>query len=196
MKNKDNLMKAKILLLFAMAFSAGTANAAWLEVSERVKTSVSIDTETIRRTGNEAKIWTLYNYKAPERLLNGKRFLSTKVLEVVNCREQTSYSASSEDYTGAYGQGDTISSANFIAYQDEVPVVPGSISDDIAKHACGDVMADRDRRDRRDPIDSPDPFALPPLESAAETDYRKGIADELVASLVAFHRWIAFTVLL
>ena len=186
-------MKAKTLLLFAMAFSVGTANAAWLEVSERVKTSVSVDPETIRRTGNEAKIWTLYNYKAPEMLPNGKRFLSTKVLEVFNCRQQTSYSASSEDYTDAYGKGETISSANFIAYQDEVPVVPGSISEDIARHACGGARADHDRRDS---IDSPGPFALAALKAPAETGYRKGIADELIAGLMAFHRWIAFSVLL
>lgn len=192
MKGKNN-MKAKILLLVAFLFSTSAAKAAWVEVSVRAAASVSVDTDTIRRVGDEAKIWTLYNYKAPERLPNGKRILSTKVLEVVNCHGHTSYSATSEDYAEAYGRGDTISSAKFIPFQDERPVVPGTISDEIAKHACG---AGKDHQARRDPVDSHGRVALSTSKFSSGTSYRQGVAGELFASLAAFHRLFAISAIL
>ena len=126
-----------ILLMLLAIVSSGAAAAEWVKVGKSADDGFDYyaDPATIRREGDMANLWVVYDYKTPQPIYE-KRFLSSKLQFEYNCKDKRGRVLSSTVHSENMGNGDTVATVNVPAAEGE-PVSPGSIQEGILKIACG-----------------------------------------------------------
>jgi hypothetical protein len=117
--------------------TAATAAAKWAVVDrspDRGGAVVYGDPVTLQRSGNLARMWTLWDYKTTQ-VVEGKRLLSTKWQDEFDCKAGRMRNISITGFSGNMGKGAVVGYGNS-AFPWE-SVAPGSIKDDLRKFACG-----------------------------------------------------------
>ena len=122
------------LLVLLLAASSG-AWADWIPVGGSDEQTAYINPTTIRRSGDRAKLWGLYDYKSAKAL--GKRhYLSIRAQNEYDCKEERSRSIYSTFNAENMGGGETVYVSDGVP-GNWTPVVPGSVGETLWKIACG-----------------------------------------------------------
>lgn len=81
-------MKKHIVPALMVAMLSGNAMAEWVRVGENNRSIAYADT-AIRRSGNTATYWVLFDYKAvQESARSGRRYLSEKSQREIDCQSE------------------------------------------------------------------------------------------------------------
>ncbi|HEX6825614.1 MAG TPA: surface-adhesin E family protein [Nitrospiraceae bacterium] len=124
------------LLIMFLVLSSGHVYAEWVLVSgdDAAGLAVYVDPATIRRNGNLAKMWQLYDYKTVQTVA-GDSLLSMKRFNEYDCMQERTRMLGYTWFTGNMGNGNVVYSTT--EQQPWEPVVPRSINRSLWKAACG-----------------------------------------------------------
>ena len=127
-------MRVAILTVILVGFF-GSAAAKWVEVAGNESSTVYADSDTIRKTGDTVKIWTLVDYKAVVRIDSSKSYLSQKSQQEYDCKAEQTRMLYFSFHSKNMGNG-------VVLYHDAdpdkwFPVPPGSMEVKVWKFACG-----------------------------------------------------------
>jgi hypothetical protein len=127
------LFKFLVAVIAISSSSIAFAQANWVVVSDTDHMIYHIDTQSIKKSGQFAKVWSLIEYKTPKQ--NGY-FLAKSVLslEEYDCKEDRIRTLSQTQYTGSMGQGDKYSID--LSNEKWGYIAPNTISDSIEKFVC------------------------------------------------------------
>ena len=130
---RKTLFKFLVAVIAISSSSIAFAQANWVVVSDTDRMIYYIDTQSIKKSGQFAKVWSLIEYKTPKQ--NGY-FLAKSVLslEEYDCKEDRIRTLSQTQYTGSMGQGDKYSVD--LSNEKWGYIAPNTISDYIEKLAC------------------------------------------------------------
>jgi hypothetical protein len=123
------------LLITLLALSSGPVYAGWVLTSgdDEAGLAVYVDPATLRRNGNLAKMWQLYDYKTVQTVA-GDSFLSIKRFNEYDCAEERTRMLGYTWFSGNMGNGNVVySTTEQLPWE---PVVPRTINRSLWKVAC------------------------------------------------------------
>ncbi len=127
-------MPKAILILLLAAVSNGAA-AEWVNVStDDSGSTIYADPSTIRKVGNRVKMWVLFDYRKAT-LDAGDKIMSKRKHEEYDCKKKQIRLLYLSKHTGRFTEGKVVY-LNDIPYNKWVPVVPGSVFEDLWRYAC------------------------------------------------------------
>ena len=122
-------------ILFVLLLISTSAWAEWTNIGNTTAIDGYLDASTIRKKGNNVKMWVLYDYKATQKQVAGKPFLSAIGQEEFDCEDEQMRTLAFILYSGNMRNGDIVHS---MSSPDEwSPVPPGSIAKIYLDIACG-----------------------------------------------------------
>ena len=131
-------MKRLIFLSLMMVCSVSWAEWEVCTISDDGMETYYCGKSTIRKNGAISRMWELRNYSSMRTTSSGDRYMSAKVLNVYNCREETKALISFAFYSGAMGEGNVVSSHTKKESEwNWEPIVPGSTGETKWEIACG-----------------------------------------------------------
>jgi hypothetical protein len=120
----------KTLLIVLALLITGTASADWVFVGEGQDATYYIDPDTIRRSGNLRKVWTLYDYK--QRKLGD---LSAKSRREFDCEQERYRLLSVSFHTEKMGRG-AITNTESYASSSWNDIPPKTFDEHFLKAVC------------------------------------------------------------
>ncbi len=127
-------MPKAILILLLAAVSNGAA-AEWVNVStDDSGSTIYADPSTIRKVGNRVKMWVLFDYRKAT-LDAGDKIMSKKKHEEYDCKKKQIRLLYLSKHSGRFTEGKVVY-LNDIPYNKWVPVVPGSVLEELWRYAC------------------------------------------------------------
>ena len=127
-------MPKAILILLLAAVSNGAA-AEWVNVStDDSGSTIYADPSTIRKVGNRVKMWVLFDYRKAT-LDAGDKIMSKRKHEEYDCKKKQIRLLYLSKHSGRFTEGKVVY-LNDIPYNKWVPVVPGSVLEDLWRYAC------------------------------------------------------------
>jgi hypothetical protein len=123
------------VLITLLILGSGAAYAGWVLTSgdDGAGLTVYVDPDSIRRNGNLAKMWQLYDYKSVQTVA-GDSLLSIKRYNEFDCAEERTRMRAYTWFAGNMGTGKVVYSTT--DEQQWEPVVPRSINHTLLKAAC------------------------------------------------------------
>lgn len=79
-------MRSTLAIMF-LAVVAGNATAAWTVINSVDGSTEYVDKDSVRRSANTVKMWTLTDYETPRVMPSGDRYSSTVALREFDCAE-------------------------------------------------------------------------------------------------------------
>jgi hypothetical protein len=133
-RSLTHLLSVCLLLTF-LVLGGGPAYAEWVLTSgdDEVGLKVYVDPESIRRKGNLAKMWQLYDYKTVQTVA-GDSLLSIKRYNEFDCVDARTRMLAYTWFSGNMATGKVVYSAP--DEQQWEPVVPRTINRTLWKVAC------------------------------------------------------------
>ncbi len=127
-------MPKAILILLLASVSNGAA-AEWVNVStDDSGSTIYADPSTIRKVGNRVKMWVLFDYRKAT-LDAGDKIMSKRKHEEYDCKKKQIRLLYLSKHSGRFTEGKVVY-LNDIPYNKWVPVVPGSVFEDLWRYAC------------------------------------------------------------
>lgn len=126
-------MRNSITGIFFAALT-GNAVAGWTVIGENAEIAFYVDSDTIRRSGNTVKMWSLINYSAPQKLGKEKSFMSGVSLSEYDCGERKARVLQSTPFKGKMREGEALFTSNTVG-EWSYPL-PGSVSYAELEIAC------------------------------------------------------------
>lgn len=131
--------KTKLVRLAAALALLGTASfgamAEWKQINQNSKLTTYVDLNTVRRSGNLAKIWSLQDYVSPIAWTSDTSYLSSLLRREFHCSDERGRTLDYIWHTGSMGGGPTVATDSTAGQWSSVP--PGSIEERMFKAACG-----------------------------------------------------------
>lgn len=124
----------KTILMILLAVVSSSAVAEWVKVSSDETITIYKDPATIRKNGNWAKMWYLFDFKTVQ-VDGGNKFRSLKSQSEFDCKEEQVRLLSFSAHSKIMGGGDVVDSKSDHFRWDPVP--PGSVNEVLWKIACG-----------------------------------------------------------
>ena len=128
----------RLVLLTLLTLSSAPAYGEWVEVSVNVETGekVYVDPDTIRRKGDIAEMWVLYDNKTAQPAV-GHAYLSKKVQNEYNCAEAMKRMVSVKEFSGHMGSGEVVHmNSSLFSTATWMPTRIG-LGETLLKVACG-----------------------------------------------------------
>jgi hypothetical protein len=128
----------KRLLFVALMMVCSVSWAEWEIFYATAEFTVYVDKSTIRRNGSVAKMWYMTDSLEADTNYSERKYKSTKVRRAFNCLEESSAAISFAQYSGSIGEGSVVTSGE--VKESELQwnsVVPGTLSENLWKIACG-----------------------------------------------------------
>ena len=128
----------KVILMMLLTVMSSSAMAEWVFVAETEKEiegaealTVYADPDTIRKTGNRVKMWSLLDYNMAEEELGT---ISVRQKEEYDCKEKQLRALFQSFHTGHMADGETVLIKN--ERGDWEPVLPDSAAEAVFEFAC------------------------------------------------------------
>ena len=126
-----------LFLITLLLLSSAPAYAEWVVVSgnDEVGMTAYVDTDTIRRKGNQVKLWQLYDFKTVQTDASASGpYLSLKGQREYDCAEERDRTLTATWFSGNMGHGSLVQfDSDEKKWQ---PVPPSSINQILWKLAC------------------------------------------------------------
>ena len=130
-----SLIGIATVILYILPVEAAIAQSNWVLISEDSGTKFYVDPSTKKIAGNAATIWTLNDFKYPEKYSDGSEALSEAALSQYDCYGDRGRTLSLVVKSGHMLEGSTIISADQpFEWRHTVPGTAGAV---ILKYACG-----------------------------------------------------------
>lgn len=124
----------KILVLLLLMVVSTTVSAEWTEVGGSDNNTAYVDFETIKREGNNVKIWVLENFNTLQ-VADNDKYLSIVKHSEYDCEEKTSRWLDFYSYSENMGAGEVVYSESNIK-EEYHSIIPGSILETELNSAC------------------------------------------------------------
>ena len=98
-------MMKKLLLGLMLVMTATAASAEWTAADFNDEFIKYVDFATIRRNGNFVKMWSLSDYKTVQKAADGQSYLSSKVQDEFDCKEEKTRLLAFTWFDGKMGSG-------------------------------------------------------------------------------------------
>ena len=125
----------KAIWMMLLAVVSSSAAAAWVEVGGNAIATAYADPATIRKNGNRAKMWDLFDLKTARASREGRSYLSTKQQAEYDCKEEQWRMLYFSWHSGNMGIGETVFS--YAEPNNWGPIPPDSWVELLWKFACG-----------------------------------------------------------
>lgn len=123
----------RVVLVTLFTIVSNSAMAAWVDVGSNESTTIYVDSATIQRAGNMAKMWHLTDFRTPQKDM-GDAYLSTRDQNEYDCKEAKSRRRASSQHSGKMGAGKVVYSDTYTTRWRPVP--PDSGLEILWKFAC------------------------------------------------------------
>ena len=125
----------KLLLSLMLAVVSSSAMAEWVEFIEddEETLTVYVDPTTIRKKGNNVKMWVLADYKKDEEEFG---ILSARLKEEYDCKEKKQRILFMAAYSGHMGKDETVEILSEPEGSWQQPLV-GGLAEALLEFACG-----------------------------------------------------------
>ena len=134
MYSSGRFLSSAILILFLVTIS-NHAIAEWINISTNGNGStIYADPTTIQKLGNRTKMWVLFDYRKAI-IKSGDKIMSIKKHEEYDCNKSQTRLLYLSKHSGRFTEGKVIY-VNDIPNNEWVPVIPGSIPEDLWRYAC------------------------------------------------------------
>lgn len=98
--------------------------------------TVYVDLKTIKKNKNIAKMWSMFDFKIPQKTKGyDDVYLSSKQQVEYNCQEETSNILAYSSFSENMGYGNVVYTNN-TNYKNDTPIAPDTIMENIFKIAC------------------------------------------------------------
>ena len=124
----------KIILMMLLVAVSSSAMAEWVIIRKTKPFSVYVDPATTSSYGNRFITWYLLDYKIAK-VINGKPSMSEKGHGEFDCKKKQARSLYYSWHSGNMGTGEVVLSDS--DPDKLMPLVPGSITKELWKIACG-----------------------------------------------------------
>ena len=132
---RGGIQMKRLLLITCLLLSSVPAYAEWGEIGTSDNgATVYADSDTSRRKGDLVTMWTLYDFKAAQTILD-KPYFSSRSQDEYDCTKDRHRALATTSFSGNMGSG-TVRSSYSIKGKWE-PVPPGTITQALWKVACG-----------------------------------------------------------
>jgi len=125
----------KAILILLLAVVSNGAAAEWVNVStDDSGSTIYADPSTIRKVGNRVKMWVLFDYRIAT-LDAGDKIMSKRKHEEYDCKKRQIRLLYLSKHSGRFTEGKVVY-LNDIPYNKWMPIVPGSVLEDLWRYAC------------------------------------------------------------
>jgi hypothetical protein len=123
------------MLMMLLSALSRSVLAGWVEISRNEAVTVYAEPATIRKTGNRAKIWVLYDYQSVQSSSGSKPYRSSRRQSEYDCKEGQSRILSLTGHSANMAEGNTVFSLSKPETWEPVP--SSSLGELMWKIACG-----------------------------------------------------------
>jgi hypothetical protein len=123
-----------VLLVLLLTVSSG-ALAEWIPVATSLDYTAYVNPTTVRRSGDMAKMWGMYDYKNAK-AFGKKQYLSTRSQIEYDCKEERLRNIFTTMSVGNLGAGEVVYVSDGIP-GNWTPISPGSVGATLWEIACG-----------------------------------------------------------
>ncbi len=124
---------ASMILLLATISSHAVAE--WINISTNSNVStIYVDPATIQKLDDRTKMWILFDYRKAI-IESGDKIMSIKKREEYDCNKSQARLLYISKHSGRFTEGKAVY-VNEIPYNEWIPVIPSSISEDLWRYAC------------------------------------------------------------
>ena len=136
---RGNLKKMrKSLKSLAFACLCLTAQAVvaadWVSIGMTDDVVFGIDRATLEHDGHVRRVWSMLDYRHPQKNSQGKTYMSSRMLFDIDCQQKLARSRSLAIYSGAHLGGEALTSEGVIA--EWQAVAPASPVFTIMRYVC------------------------------------------------------------
>jgi hypothetical protein len=126
---------SKLLIGLALSLVATAASAEWVLVTEdSSRSKFYADPTTKKRSGNIVRLWFMQNFPSAQKI-GGKSYLSVKVFQEFDCKEDNARITSMVLYSELMGSGVPVDSLH-TPNEPWAPVPPGTARQTMLHFAC------------------------------------------------------------
>ena len=134
MYSLKHIFSNAILILLLTTISSH-AVAEWINISANSNVStIYVDPATIQKSDDRTKMWILFDYRKAI-IESGDKIMSIKKREEYDCNRSQARLLYISKHSGRFTEGKVVY-VNDIPYNEWIPVIPSSISEDLWEYAC------------------------------------------------------------
>jgi hypothetical protein len=133
LKKMRKSFKSMCFALVCMCALSSSA-ADWVSIGMTDDVVFGIDRASLEHDGQVRRVWSMLDYRHPQKNSQGKSYLSSRMLLEIDCQHKQARSRSLAIYSGAHLSGDNLTSEGVIAEWQPVP--PSSPVFTIMRHVC------------------------------------------------------------
>jgi len=133
MKLIDKRFKT-VLCALCMLGASFAMGADWISVGMSDSAMYGIDRSTVEKDGHLRRLWSMLDYRQPQKNSLGKTYLSSRMLMEIDCQQKRGRSRSLAIFSGAHLSGEMLTSEGVIA--DWQPIPPSSPVFTMMRHVC------------------------------------------------------------
>lgn len=127
----------KLLLAILLTIISTSAMAEWDLVNKGTVFDVYVDASSIKKDGNKAKMWVIWDFKTPQKDM-GQPYLSILDKSVYDCKNETNKTLIRVFYTNNMREGEAVLRLEYADNESkERTIVPDTIGEIEWKAACG-----------------------------------------------------------
>ncbi len=106
----------------------------WISIGMSDSAVYGIDRSSVEKDGHIRRVWSMMDYRQPQKNSLGKTYLSSRMLMEIDCQQKLGRSRSLAIYSGARLGGEILTSEGVIAEWQAIP--PSSPVFTIMRHVC------------------------------------------------------------
>jgi hypothetical protein len=106
----------------------------WVSIGMTDSVVFGIDRSSLEHDGHVRRVWSMLDYRQPQKNSQGKTYLSSRMLLDIDCAQKQARSRSLAIYSGTHLSGEALTSEGVIAEWQPVP--PSSPVFTIMRHVC------------------------------------------------------------
>ena len=134
MYSLKHIFSNAILILLLTTISSH-AVAEWINISTNSNVStIYVNPATIQKLDDRTKMWILFDYRKAI-IESGDKIMSIKKREEYDCNKSQARLLYISKHSGRFTEGKVVY-VNDIPYNEWIPVIPSSISEDLWRYAC------------------------------------------------------------
>jgi len=133
LKKMRKSFKSMCLALGCLCALSSSA-ADWVNIGMNDEVVIGIDHASLEHDGHVRRVWSMLDYRHPQKNSQGKSYLSSRMLLEIDCQQKYARSRSLAIHSGAHLSGETLTSEGVIAEWQPVP--PSSPVFTILRHVC------------------------------------------------------------
>ena len=128
-------MFSTAILILLLTTISSHAIAEWINISTNSNVStIYVNPATIQKLDDRTKMWILFDYRKAI-IESGDKIMSIKKREEYDCNKSQARLLYISKHSGRFTEGKAVY-VNEIPYNEWIPVIPSSISEDLWRYAC------------------------------------------------------------